>query len=272
MTTDTFSSSSFAGKVGLVTGATQGLGETTARLMASRGAEGLVIVGRNQERGAAVAQSITDTGCRTVFVPADLGAIDDVQQVIATLDAEFGVVHAVANCAALTERGSVWDTTPEFWDQMMAVNARAPMFIMQGCAHIMKREGVAGSMMVVGSVAAWGGMPKLLPYSASKGALIALVRNAAFALSPDRIRVNLLNLGWMNTPNEHQVQRAEGQPEDWLEQAEARMPFGRLISTDEAARSICYLLSDESGMMTGATLDFDQSVPGAGEQPINFAD
>ncbi|MFQ5555314.1 MAG: SDR family oxidoreductase, partial [Acidimicrobiia bacterium] len=83
------------------------------------------------------------------------------------------------------------------------------------------------------------------------------------------IRVNLINPGWMDTPGEDEVQRRfHSDGEDWLDAAEAAQPFGRLIKPDELAAAIAYLASGESGMMTGAVIDFDQSVIGAGPQPI----
>lgn len=255
----------YSGRIAVVTGGTQGLGEATARLLAERGAAGLVIVGRNTERGEKVAADLSDAGCRTVFVRADLEHVADCQSVMAMAEREFGVVHGLANVAALTDRGSVWSTTPAMWDTMMAVNLRAPFLLLQGAAALMQRNGVEGSIVTVGSIAGAGGPPTLLPYAVSKGALQALTKNAAFSLAHHRIRVNLLQLGWMNTPAEHLVQTTqEGQPENWLEAAAASQPFGRLIETDEAARAIAYLLSDESGLMTGATIDFDQTVVGSG--------
>jgi NAD(P)-dependent dehydrogenase (short-subunit alcohol dehydrogenase family) len=259
----------FDDKVAVITGGTQGLGEAAARLMADRGAAGLVIVGRNHERGEAVASDLSKAGCRTVFVAAELGDVDRCRQVIEVAEQEFGTIHALANVAASTDRGTVWDTTPARWDEMMAVNLRAPFFLLQGAADLMQRTGVAGSIVTVGSVAGEGGAPNLLPYSVSKGALQAMTKNAAYSLARHRIRVNLLQLGWMNTPAEHRTQvEQEGQPENWLETAAAEQPFDRLIGTDEAARAICYLASDESGLMTGAVVDFDQSVVGAGQQPV----
>ncbi len=84
-----------------------------------------------------------------------------------------------------------------------------------------------------------------------------------------RIRVNALNLGWMDTPGEDTIQRRyHSGGKDWLAAAEASQPFGRLLKTDEVARAIAFLASDESGMMTGALVDFDQSVPGGGPQPV----
>lgn len=259
----------YSGQVAVVTGGTQGLGETTARLLAERDAAGLVIVGRNTERGRAVAADLTDSGCHTVFVEADLADAAACEEVIETTEREFGVMHGLANVAAITDRGTVWDTTVDQWDRMMAINLRAPFLLLQGAADLMERTATTGSIVTVGSVAGHGGPPTLLPYSVSKGALQAMTRNAAYSLARHGIRVNLLQLGWMSTPAEHKVQiEQEGQPEDWLEAAAATQPFGRLIDPAEAARAIAYLLSSDSGLMTGAVIDFDQSILGAGPQAV----
>ena len=80
---------------------------------------------------------------------------------------------------------------------------------------------------------------------------------------PWRIRVNGLNLGWSNTPGEHVTQkRWHDVADNWLEEAAAKQPFGRLIEPEEAARAIAFLASDESGLMTGSIVDFDQTVVG----------
>jgi NAD(P)-dependent dehydrogenase (short-subunit alcohol dehydrogenase family) len=85
---------------------------------------------------------------------------------------------------------------------------------------------------------------------------------------PDRIRVNGLNIGWMDTPGEHSIQKREhGAEEGWLVDAERTQPFGRLLKPAEVARAIGFMLSDESGMMTGSLVDFDQSVLGCYDAP-----
>jgi NAD(P)-dependent dehydrogenase (short-subunit alcohol dehydrogenase family) len=256
------------GRVIVVTGGTQGLGEATARLAVQRGAYGIVIVGRDTTRGELVAGDMKAGGVETLFVGVDLGEPDAADRVGEAVDERFGVVHGLVNAAAETDRGGIWDTTAALVDRLMAVNVRAPLLLTQVMARIMKRQGVAGSIVNVGSVTGYGGEVFLLPYSVAKGALHALTRNTAFALMRDRIRVNLINPGWMDTPAEDAIQRRyHGAGDDWLERAEADQPFGRLLKPDEVARGICFLLSDESGMMTGACLDFDQTVIGAGKAP-----
>ncbi len=262
------STNSFAGKYGIITGGTQGMGEATARLFAERDMAGIIICGRNEERGQAVASDLTAGGCPTHFIQMDLANVADCQRVVAQAEAHFGTVHVVVNAAASTARGTIWDTSPEIWDHMMAVNVRAPFFLIQESVKIMRRDQIAGSIVNVTSVAAHGGPAFLTPYSTSKGALVILTKNVAYAVMRHRIRVNALNLGWMDTPGEHAIQQEEHNADDnWLEKAEATQPFGRLIKTDEASRAIAYLASDESGLMTGAVLDFDQSVIGAGFVP-----
>ena len=257
-------SAPFSGKTAAITGASQGLGEATACLFAARGAAGLLLTGRNAERGGKVAAEITAAGCPARFFAADLADVEACRAVIAAADAAFGRLDCLVNCAGLTDRGSILSTTPEVYDRLFDVNARAPFFLIQEAAKLMRRDATAGTVVNVISMSAHGGQPFLAAYSASKAALAALTRNAAYALMPDRIRVNGLNLGWADTPGEDSIQRREhGARDGWLAAAEAAQPFGRLIKPAEAARAIAFLASDESGLMTGSIVDFDQSVLGA---------
>lgn len=258
----------FEGRYAIVTGSTQGLGEATARLFAERGAAGLVLCGRNRERGEAIAGELTAAGCPSHFVRADLARVEDCQAVIGKADAAFGNLHALVNCAGVTDRGTVLDTTPELFDRIFAVNTRAPFFLIQGAARIMRREATAGAVVNVLSMSAHGGQPFICAYSGSKGALATLTRNIAFSLMRDRIRVNGLNIGWMNTPGEDTIQKGfHGAPDDWLQEASKGQPFGRLLETREVAGVIAFLCSDESGMMTGSIVDCDQSVLGSYDAP-----
>lgn len=254
----------FEGKVAVVTGGTQGVGEGVATQLAKRGASGVVVTGRNEERGERVARELRELGAESLFVGADLADVDAPFEIVGAADEEFGRVDLLANCAANPERDTIWDGTPEFFDRMFAVNARAPYFLMQGAARIMRREGISGSIVNVISISSHGGQPYISAYSASKGALVTMTRNVAHALLPHRIRVNGLNPGWMATPGEDATQRRfHGAADGWLREAGEGRPFGRLIGPEEAAAAVVFLLSEESGLMTGSIVDYDQQVIGA---------
>ncbi len=259
----------FDGEVALITGSTQGVGEAVARRLASEGAAGIVVSGRNRERGENVARDIRQVGTSAVFVPVELDDAESCRALVAATDEEFGRIDVLVNSAGLTLRGSIVDTSLELWDNMMNVNLRAPFLLMQDTISVMRREGRGGSIVNVGSVASHGGAPILMPYSTSKAALATMTKNVAYAVAWEGIRVNCINPGWMDTPGEDVIQRrfhSDGQ--DWLDDAEAEMPFGQLIKPDEIAAAIAFLASDESGVMTGSVVDYDQSIVGAGNAPV----
>ena len=259
----------FDDKVALVTGSTQGIGEAVARRFASEGASGIVVCGRNHERGARVAAEFTDLGAEAVFVPVELGDADSCQALIAATDERFGRIDILVNAAGLSLRGSIVDTTVELWDTLFDVNVRAPFLLMQGAIAIMRREQIPGGIVNVASVAAYGSVPFLTPYAASKGALVTLTKNVAYSVAWDRIRVNCLCPGWMDTPGEDAIQRRfHSGGANWLKEAESRQPFGRLIKPHEVAAVVAFLASDDAGVMTGSIVDYDQSIMGGGPQPI----
>ncbi|MBW4023129.1 MAG: SDR family oxidoreductase [Proteobacteria bacterium] len=253
-----------SGKVAIVTGATQGLGAAIARELAARKAAGLVISGRHEARGAAVASRIeAETGTRTVFARADLQDVESCRSIVAAADRAFGRVDTLVNSAGSTDRGTILDTTPELFDQIFAINVRAPFFLMQETIALMKREGVEGTIVNIGSMSALAGQPFIAAYCASKGALATLTRNTAYALLRNRIRVNALHIGWMASDGEDRIQREfHGADADWLEKAALGQPNGRLIDPAEVARAVAFLATGESGLMTGSVIEYDQSVWG----------
>ena len=257
-----------AGKYAVITGGTQGLGEATARLFAARGIAGLLLCGRNASRGESISRELNMDGCQAYFVKADLASTENCRLVIAEADKAFGRVDILVNAAGITDRGTLIDSTPELFDRMFAVNVRAPFFLMQDAVRLMRREQGAGTIVNILSMSAHGGQPFLTAYSASKGALAVITKNAAYSLLRDRIRVNGLNIGWMDTPGEDHTQKHfDHAADDWLEKAERAQPFKRLLKADEVARVIAFLASEESGMMTGSIIDFDQSVSGCYDSP-----
>jgi NAD(P)-dependent dehydrogenase (short-subunit alcohol dehydrogenase family) len=251
------------GKVCVVTGATQGLGAAIARRLAAAGAKGVVITGRNADRGAAVARAIIDThSVPALFLQADFARIEDCRKVIAETDRHFGRIDVLVNAGASTARGTILDTSPETFDALFATNVRGPYFLMQEAIRLMISRNIEGAICNIGSISALAGQPFINAYCASKGALTTLTANTAFSVMANRIRVNQLNVGWMASDHEREIQ-AEGGDPDWEAKAAASLPFGRLVDPNEAARAVNFLVSDDAGLMTGAIVNFDQSVWGA---------
>ena len=204
------------GKTVVVTGGTQGLGETIARLAADSGATAIALVGRNADRGDRIAAELSKSGCPTSFIRADLAEADAPKAVIAGAIAKLGRVDCLVNAAGLTDRASLEDGNLDDWDRLFAVNARAPFFLMQGAVADMKARRAAGAMVNILSVNAHCGAPDLAIYSATKGALSTLTKNAANAHLADRIRVNGINMGWVATPAEQAMQADTlGKGEGW---------------------------------------------------------
>jgi NAD(P)-dependent dehydrogenase (short-subunit alcohol dehydrogenase family) len=251
------------GKIVIVTGGTQGLGAGIAHHLAAKGAGGIVVCGRGRENGQRVAAEITGAGCPAVYEHADLTSETDCRRVVASCEERFERVDGLVNAAGESSRGTLESTSVELWDRLFAVNVRAPFVLTQESVRRMRRQGSGGSIVNVITISSRAGQPYIMAYCASKGALVTLTRNVAHALRGDRIRVNGINVGWMDTPAEHRVQREMGRPAGWLEEVEPKQPFGRLIRPTDVAPLVAYLLGDESAMMTGAIIDFDQQVVGA---------
>jgi NAD(P)-dependent dehydrogenase (short-subunit alcohol dehydrogenase family) len=189
------------------------------------------------------------------FVAADLTDPDACRGIMRGCERVDGLVNA----AGLSTRGTLDDTSVELWDRLFAINARAPFLLMQEAA---RRMPDGGSIVNIITMSSHGGQPDLMAYSASKGALATLTRNAGHQLQPRRIRVNGLNIGWTATEGEHGVQTATGEDEDWLAEADASRPLGRLLRPSDIAPMVTYLLSDAAQMVTGSVMDFDQTVLG----------
>jgi len=254
--------STLADKVSVVTGSTSGIGRGIAEHFASLGSN-LIVHGRDRADGLETVRRVKAAGRDAEYVDGDLTREDVCRSLIRFAVERFGGLDILVNNAADTGRGDLEHIPVARWDTIMAVNLRAPFILLQESIAPMRARG-GGSIVNIGSVLAYVGEPKLGAYSVSKGGLMTLTKNAASLLNRDRIRVNQINVGWTLTEGERRVKREqEGKSDDWIAQAIATRPFGRLLAPIDIAYAAAYFASDESACVTGSVLDLEQYPPGA---------
>jgi NAD(P)-dependent dehydrogenase (short-subunit alcohol dehydrogenase family) len=248
----------------IISGGTQGLGMAVAETLIAQGCTRLTITGRDADKGKAAAEQLSGDGVDCLFVACDVASIADCEAVVAKALAHHGFVNGLVNCAADTSRGSLVDTTPELWARHMDINLRGPFLLMQGVVRHLLETGKPGSMVNILSTSAHVGQSFLTAYATSKGGLQTLTLNTANAYRSNLIRCNAVAPGWMDTPGEDVVQKKfHDAPDDWLEKAEAGLPMGQLVKPDQIAPLIAYLVSPDSGIITGAVINYDQQIIGA---------
>lgn len=248
-------------KIALVTGSTSGIGRGIAMRLASLGAS-VLVHGRDDAGARRTLDAIRAAGGEADWQRADLAEAGACRSLVDAAVRRFGGLDVLVNNAALTTRGDIEHAPLEVIDSILAVNLRAPMLLIQAAIpHLRARGG--GAIVNIGSVNAYIGEPKLCPYSVSKGGLMTLTKNAAATLNRDRIRVNQINVGWTITEGEHKVKLLEGKGANWLEDAEATRPWGRLLSPDDVANAVEYFATDKSALVTGAVMDLEQYPVGA---------
>lgn len=224
-------------KVVIVTGAGRGIGAATAIRLAHENWRVVLadIDGAELENVAKPANGLT--------VVCDVGVEADVQRLVDTSLDQLGRIDAIVSNAAINPRGSLSELTLETWNRALAVNLTAAFLLARAAERPLRQSG--GAMVLVSSTRAHMSEPDTLPYSASKGGLVALTHALALTLAP--VRVNCISPGWIDTGKSGPLT-----PED-----HAQHPVGRVGRTDDIAAAVSYLLSDSAGFLTGAELIID---------------
>lgn len=247
----------------VVTGAASGIGRAIALEAARRGAQRLVATDIDGDGLAALSANLPER-TEVICVEANLSDPKSAAMISERARTAFGGIDGLVNAAGITTRASFLDGTSQTFDAVFAINTRAPFLLMQQAIMDMQSRAQGGAIVNIQSMNAHCGTPELAIYSASKGALQTLTKNAANAHIADGIRVNGINLGWVLTEAEHNMQaHVLGGGADWAEKAAATRPLGRLLNAEETANLALYLLSPASAPMTGVNLDFEQTVVGA---------
>jgi NAD(P)-dependent dehydrogenase (short-subunit alcohol dehydrogenase family) len=245
------------GKAAIVTGATSGMGRATALLFAREGAA-VVASGRHSERGLALVDEIRASGGRAEFVPGDVSLPETNERLVAECRRAFGGVDAAVCCAGMLGLGSATEVAVETWRQTLAVNLDAVFYLLRSALPALQ-ERSGGSIVVVGSIAAFKGFPNHAAYCASKGALVALVRQVAVDYGP-KVRVNLLCPGPVDTPLIWESAVAFPDPSKAVEDAGKRTVLERLGQPEDIARAALFFASDDSAWVTGTALTVDGGI------------
>jgi NAD(P)-dependent dehydrogenase (short-subunit alcohol dehydrogenase family) len=251
-----------ADKITVVTGSTSGIGRGIAEHFANLGSH-VVVHGLHRDDGEETVRRVKAAGRDAEYFEGDLKNEGICRDLIRFAVRRFGGLDILVNNAADTGRGDLEHTPVARWDAIMAVNVRAPFILLQESIAPMRARG-GGSIVNIGSMLAYVGEPKLGAYSVSKGALMTMTKNAASLLNRDRIRVNQINVGWTLTEGERRVKREqEGKGDEWIAEAIATRPFGRLLAPLDIAYAAAYFASPASECVTGSVLDLEQFPPGA---------
>lgn len=245
------------GRFALVTGGAQGMGFAAAKRFLELGFGGVMLLDRNAAKLAEAAAGLRPLG-RVETVTGDLMDVTIAARAVAASLSAFGRLDVLVNAAGNTERCGLEDTSPEAFDRLFGVNVRAPLLMMQEAVKAM-RMNRAGTIINMSSMLSHGGPPNLTTYSASKAALNILTRSSAQKVARDGIRIFAINLGWVNSDGEHALQTGfHNMPQDWAEAIGRLMPAGRLITPEDVAGLVAYLVSPSAQMMTGAIIDYEQ--------------
>ena len=245
---------SFHGKSIIVTGATSGIGRATAEAFARERAA-LLLTGRDTGALEAIVDRAASAGGRAVACPADLADDGAPDRVVRAAVEAFGGIDVVVNAAGIIASGTIETTSDRAWDDMMAVNLRAPFRLMRAAApHLAARKGAIVNVSSVNGLRAFAGV---LAYCVSKAAMDHLTRCAALELAPAGVRVNAVNPGVTVTNLHKRSGMDEARYLAFLERSKETHPLGRPGRPEEVAAVILFLASDRARWMTGETIPVD---------------
>lgn len=250
-------------RVAIVTGAGSGIGAATARLLAFQGLR-VALVGRRRERLAAVRGEIDTAGGAALTIPADLALKTTPAEVVDAVLDQTGRVDVIVNNAASLALKSIGEFTVDDFDDLVAINVRAPYFLVQAALPSL-RASPAPVVVNVSSAAAAMYRRRQTVYGLTKAALEHMTMNMAAELASDRIRVVCVRPGPVATEIHT---RAFADPSVRLQELGASVPLGRVGQPEEIARWIWHLVDRDAEWVTGAILTIDGGrVLGLAEAP-----
>ncbi|WP_332771882.1 SDR family NAD(P)-dependent oxidoreductase [Phenylobacterium sp.] len=255
------------GRRAIITGAARGIGLACARRFAAEGA-GVLIVDLDAAAGEAVVAEMGWENLRAVFHPADLSRPEAIPGIVEAAVRGLGGVDILVNNAGIAPTADFFELDHAQFDQVMAINLRAPFLLTQAVARRMREQGTPGAVVNLSSINAVLNGPTSLSYCVSKGGLNQLTRSCAIALAPHGIRVNAVGPGTIAT----ELAAQAGLTGEGVAPVLERTPMGRLGEAAEIAAVAAFLASDDASFVSGQTvyadggrLGLNYSLPRAGQ-------
>ena len=246
-------------KIAVITGAASGIGEAVARRYLDEGAK-LVIVDVKDEQ--ALAQRFADAPDRVLALRADVTRREDIEHIVASAVERFGGIDILFNNAALFDMRPILDESWDVYDRLFAVNVKGMFFLMQAVAARMVEQGRGGKIINMSSQAGRRGEALVAHYCATKAAVISYTQSAALALAKERINVNGIAPGVVDTPMWEQVDalfaRYENRPLGEKKRIVGEeVPLGRMGVPADLTGAALFLASTDSDYITAQTLNVD---------------
>lgn len=244
-----------AGRVAWVSGATSGIGEAAARLLASEGAK-VVVVGRREPLARKIADEINRAGGEAVAMKADVSSEAAVKKSIQQTVAHFGELDILVNNAGIVDVKPLHNYTAAQWDRVMDVNVKSMFFAFKHALPHMRKQNRSW-VVNVGSISSFVGQAGTPVYTTSKHAIVGLTKSIALDYAADGVRCNCICPGITDTPMLREHLNATPDPDATLAARLKRVPMGVALSPMDVARSILFFSCDDSAGVTGASLVID---------------
>lgn len=239
----------------IVTGGASGIGLATAQILNEKGAN-VAIVDIQPDKGAAALASFATNDQKAIFIQSDLAIVGEADRVVEETVEAFGSLTSVVNSAGIQRYGNAEQTSLELWQEVMTVNLTSAFLVSRAAITHIRRAG-GGSIVNVGSVQSHVSQRGATAYVTSKHALLGLTRSMAVDYAPEKIRVNCVCPGTVDTPMFRWTASLDPNPDSVIQACKSMHPVGRLAYPEEIAQVIAFLLSDAASFVTGTAIDVD---------------